>query len=115
MVCVVGAAGRSRARFCGWCHVAEYGQVYGVHAIRADEISATAMLCSTLKKAETYAAQLSSDPGVLAAAVTRFVVDEQGRRTAMSLFVGGKRQEVPWISNDRQVLANGWSPNHQLK
>lgn len=91
------------------------GQIYGVHAIKADEISATAMLCSTLAKAEAYATQLSTDPGVIAAAVTRYMVDEQGRRTAIALYVDGKRQEVPWISNDRQVLANGWSPSHGVK
>ncbi|GAA5175090.1 hypothetical protein GCM10023321_80390 [Pseudonocardia eucalypti] len=93
----------------------QYGQVYGVHAIKADEISATAMLCSTLKKAEGYAKELSTDPGVLAAAVTRYIVDEQGRRTAVVLYVDGKAQNVPWISNDRRVLANGWSPNHGVK
>lgn len=93
----------------------QYGQIYGVHAIRPEEISATAMLCSTLKKAETYAAELSTDPGVIAAAVTRFVVDEHGRRTAISLFVRGKKQQVGHISDDRKVLANGWSPNHGVK
>ncbi|GAA5176209.1 hypothetical protein GCM10023321_84010 [Pseudonocardia eucalypti] len=85
----------------------QYGQIYGVHAVRANEISATAMLCSTLSKAEKYAAELSTDPGVLAAAVTRYVVDEQGRRTAVSLYVDGRKQEVGYISDDRRVWANG--------
>lgn len=87
--------------------------VFGVHAVKAHEISATVLLCSTLQQAEAYAAELSNDPGVLGAAVTRYVVDQQGRRTAVALFVAGQRQDVPWISNDRRVLANGWNTDHR--
>lgn len=86
------------------------GRVYGVHAIKPHEVSATAMLCSTVAKAEKYAKDLSTDPGVLAAAVTRYVIDEQGHRTAVALYVNGRKQEVGYISDDRRVWANGRKP-----
>lgn len=86
------------------------GQVYGVHTVRADEVSATACIWSTLKRAEGHAQALSGDPGVLGAAVTRFLVDQPGVRTAVSLWVAGQRQEAPYISNDRRVWANGLMP-----
>ncbi|GAA5168094.1 hypothetical protein GCM10023321_61700 [Pseudonocardia eucalypti] len=90
-------------------------EVFGVHAIRSEEIAATALLCSTLRKAEQYAEDLSTDPGVLGAAITKYVLDQQGHRTAVALFVSGRRQAVPWISDDRAVLANGWPPNRAVK
>lgn len=83
------------------------GEVYGVHAIRPQEISATALLCSTVAKAERYAKELSADPGVLGAAVTRYTVDEQGHRTAVALYVNGVKQHVPYVSDDRRLWANG--------
>lgn len=91
------------------------GEVFGVHAVRSEEIAATALLCSTLRMAERYAMDLSTDPGVLGAAVTTYVVDHQGLRTAVALFVNGQRQTVPWISDDRSVLANGWPPDRAAK
>jgi len=57
--------------------------------------------------AERYAAELSTDPGVLAAGITRFVVDELGTRRAIALYVTGIRQQVPYVSDDRIVHANG--------
>ncbi|GAA5154284.1 hypothetical protein GCM10023321_25840 [Pseudonocardia eucalypti] len=81
--------------------------VYAVHAVRPQEISAITLISFNLKKAEEYAATLSTDPGVLAGAVTRLVVDALGHRTAVALYVAGVRQEVPWISNDRRIAANG--------
>jgi hypothetical protein len=61
--------------------------VYAVHAVRPEEICATALLTSSLAAAEQYAATLSCDPGVLAGAVTRFTVDSprQGLRTIRSV------------------------------
>ena len=45
--------------------------MYAVHAVRPHEITATELLCSSLDGARDYAAVLSTDPGVLAAVVTR--------------------------------------------
>lgn len=81
--------------------------VYGVHAVRAEEISTTAWVASSLAPAERYAEVLSSDPGVLAAAVTRFELDVHGCRTAVALYVAGVRQQLPHISDDRRFPANG--------
>jgi hypothetical protein len=81
--------------------------VYAVHAVRPAEISATVLVTSAQAAAEQYAATLSRDPGVLAGAVTRFTLDAPGRRTAIALYVGGERQHAPYVSDDRQVLANG--------
>lgn len=81
--------------------------VYGVHSATAAEVCATAALWSTLSRAEAHAKDLSTDPGVLGAAVTRFVINEPGHRTAVALYVNGKRQEAPYVSDDRRLWANG--------
>lgn len=81
--------------------------VYGVHAVRAREICATQYVTLSLKAAEEYAAVVSKDPGVLAAAVTRFVMDTEGQCRATAMYVSGERQQVPHCSDDRRVLANG--------
>lgn len=81
--------------------------VYAVHVVRAHEIAATQLVCRGLGAAEEHARVLSADPGVLGSAVTRFVLDEAGRRTAVALYVAGERQAVPYVSDDRQVYANG--------
>ncbi|WP_156935401.1 hypothetical protein [Pseudonocardia spinosispora] len=81
--------------------------VYAVHAVRAEEISTTALVTSSLPPAERYAEVLSSDPGVLAAGVTRFELDVTGRRTAVALYVAGARQQAPYVSDDRRIYANG--------
>jgi hypothetical protein len=49
--------------------VAERVVVYGVHAVRADEVRATEVVFSDEEAACEHAAQLSGDPGVLGAAV----------------------------------------------
>lgn len=81
--------------------------VYAVHTVHAEEIAATALVTFDLDTAEKYAAAVSDDPGVLAGAVTRFVVDGIGVRTAVALYVRGQRQDAPYVSDDRRVLANG--------
>lgn len=48
--------------------------VYAVHAVRAEEICSTEVLFTAQERAEEYAADLSTDPGVLAGVVTEFVV-----------------------------------------
>ena len=82
-------------------------EIWAVHAVRPHEISATELICSTKDRAEQYAATVSIDPGVLAGAVTYFLVDTPGRRTAVALYIKGKRQEMPHCSDDRRISANG--------
>lgn len=81
--------------------------VYGVHAVRADEISRTELVTSSLPPAERYAEVLSNDPGVLAAGVTRFELDLAGHRSAVAFYVTGTRQQMPYVSDDRRLHANG--------
>jgi hypothetical protein len=88
--------------------------VYAVHAIRPDEICATEVIWTTKDRAEAYAKELSTDPGVLAGAMTRFVLNSPGERTLVALFVKGERQQVPHLSDDRQIAANGWIRNRSL-
>lgn len=81
--------------------------LYGVHAVRARDICATQFVTGRVAAAEKYAKVMSTDPGVLAAAVTRYVMETEGQHRAEALYVNGERQEMPYISNDRRVLANG--------
>jgi len=81
--------------------------IYAVHAVRPEEMSTTTLVTSSPKPAEQYAATLSQDPGVLAAGVTRFELDVTGLRTAVARYVTGTRQHTPYVSDDRQVYANG--------
>ena len=81
-------------------------EVYGVHVIRSEEIQATDVIFTLLAAAEEHAKVVSRDTGVLAAAVTTYVLDELGRRTPTALFVAGKRQERPYISDNREIWAN---------
>jgi len=82
-------------------------EIFAVHAVRRAEVRPTELICGSLTMAETYAAALSTDPGVLAAGITRFVVDELGTRRAIALYVAGVRQQVPYVSDDRAIHANG--------
>jgi hypothetical protein len=84
--------------------------VYGLHSVKADEVMATEIICSVLGEAEEYARMVSGDPGVLAAAVTCYQVDAPGRRSAVALYVQGRRQQVPYVSDDRRISANSRGP-----
>jgi len=77
--------------------------VWTVHTVQPDEVRPTVLICSYITAAEDYAAAHSSDEGVLAAAVTSFVLDQLGSRRAVSLWVAGERQAVPYVSNDRRI------------
>lgn len=57
---------------------------------------------------------MSTDPEVLAGAVTRYVLNSPGLRSPESLFVKGQRQQVPHLSDDREVAANGYLKNRGL-
>lgn len=81
--------------------------MFGVHAVRPREICATQYLTTDQADAERYAQAMSGDEGVLAAAVTRYVVGALGHTRAAALFVDGVRQRVPYVSDDRRINANG--------
>ncbi|MBV9315372.1 MAG: hypothetical protein JO100_16950 [Pseudonocardia sp.] len=77
--------------------------IYTVHAVRPAEVGPIVLATQSRKAAEDHAAELSNDPGVLAAQVTQFVLNQPGTRSAVALFVAGQRQQVPYVSNDRSV------------
>jgi len=82
-------------------------EVFAVHAVRPAEVRPTELICRSLADAEHHASELSTDPGVLAAGITRFVVDELGTRRALALYVDGVKQQVPYVSDSRTIHANG--------
>jgi len=86
--------------------------VYGVHVIRCDEVAPVDVIFTSLGVAERRARIRSGETGVLGGAVTRFVVNELGQHTPTALFVAGKRQEVPHISDDRHIWANTVMPRY---
>jgi hypothetical protein len=77
--------------------------VFGVHVVRPNEVGPTKLICTVLVEADRWAADLSQDEGVLGAAVTRFGLDQPGIRSPVSLWVGGKRQQVPYVSDCRGI------------
>jgi hypothetical protein len=81
--------------------------VYGVHAVKPREVCATQFVTAHVAVAERYAETVSQYPGVLAAAVTRYVMEAQGQHRAEALYVQGVRQEVPYVSDDRRVTTSG--------
>lgn len=89
--------------------------VYAVHAVRPEEICATEVIFNSPDKAEDYARSVSTDPGVLAGAVTRYRLNSPGERKPVALFVKGDRQQVPHLSDDRQVAANGYVMSRTLR
>ena len=80
--------------------------VYAVHAVKPQEVCATDVIFTSPTVADEYARDVSTDPGVLAGAVTRYVLDSPGERHPESLFVKGERQQVAHLSDDREVAAN---------
>jgi hypothetical protein len=82
-------------------------EIFAVHAVRATEVRPTEFLCEQLTDAERYAADRSNDPDVLAAGVTRFLLNEFGARRPLALYVDGVRQQVPYVSDDRMIHAGG--------
>ena len=73
--------------------------VYGIHAVRPREVCATQFITADVT-----------------AAVTRYIMDCEGREQAQALYVVGTRQEASHISDDRRIYANGhgtasaWAP-----
>jgi hypothetical protein len=89
--------------------------VHGVHAVRPREICATQFISATLAAAEKYAQVMSTDPDILAAAVTSYVMEAEGRRSPEALYVAGKRQQMPYVSDGRRITANGHGAARYLK
>lgn len=89
--------------------------VYAVHAVRPEEICATEVIFTSSDRADEYASAVSTDPGVLAGAVTRYVLDRPGERHPESLYVKGRRQEVAHLSDDRATAANGYLRHPTLR
>lgn len=88
--------------------------VYAVHAVKPAEICATEVVFTEKDKADAWAREVSTDPDVLAGAVTRYVLNSPGERTPVALFVAGQRQDVPHLSDDRRIAANGWVQSPSL-
>jgi hypothetical protein len=63
--------------------------VYVVHAVRPNVVGPTLRVSDDLPDAERWAAELSTDPDVLAVQVIRFGVGHPGSRKPISLFVVG--------------------------
>ncbi len=81
--------------------------VWTVHATLPAEVRPTDTVFSNWPAALEHAKAMSRDSGVLAASVVRFTVDELGTRTGMAMFVHGRRQQVPYVSDCRSLYANG--------
>ncbi|WP_169747875.1 hypothetical protein [Pseudonocardia acaciae] len=81
--------------------------VFAVHAVHPRQIRGTDTVWTAEDDAEERASKVSTDPDVLAAAVTRFTLNTPGERHPAALYVDGVRQRLPHISDDRRVLANG--------
>lgn len=89
--------------------------VYAVHAVKPEEICATEVVFTSAEKADEWAIAVSTDPEVLAGAVTRYTLDAPGERHPESLFVKGERQAVAHLSDDREVAANGYLRHPTLR
>lgn len=89
--------------------------VYAVHAVRPEEICATEVVFTSPSRADDWAREVSTDPEVLAGAVTRYTLDQPGERHPESLFVKGQRQGVAHLSDDRTVAANGYLTHPSLR
>lgn len=90
-------------------------RVYAVHAVLPDENCATEVIWTAQSDAEKWACELSTDPGVLAGAVTWLVLNSPGERHPVALYVRGKRQQVPHLSDDRRIGANGHVQHPSLR
>jgi hypothetical protein len=81
--------------------------VYGVHAVRTHEITATDVVYRSQAAAESWAIHVSRYPDVLASGVTRYLLDSPGHRTPVALFVRGERQALPYVTDDQPVFIKG--------
>jgi len=82
--------------------------IWGVHLARRDAtrqliVGPTVMVCSNEPLAQQEAFERSKDAQVLAASVTRYILDRTGDHKRVSLYVEGKRQLRPYCTD---------GPNH---
>jgi hypothetical protein len=82
-------------------------RVWAVHATLQDEVRPTEVIFTDEETACAHARAMSKDTEVLAASVVRFTLDELGARRGVAMFVQGKRQMVPYVSDCRSVYAGG--------
>jgi hypothetical protein len=81
--------------------------VWAVHVTLVNEVRPTDSAFGTEQAACTHAREMSKDAEVLAASVVRFTLDELGTRKGVAMFVEGKRQLVPYVSDCRSIHAGG--------
>ena len=82
-------------------------RVWAVHTTLPNEVRPTDAVFGTEEATATHARAMSTDTEVLAASVVRFTVDEVGTRRGVAMFVDGRRQLVPYVSDCRGLYANG--------
>ena len=81
--------------------------VWAVHVTLANEVRPTDAVFGREQAACSHAREMSKDTEVLAASVVRFTVDELGTRSGVAMFVQGKRQFVPYVSDCRAIYSGG--------
>ncbi len=81
--------------------------VFAVHATLANEVRPTQAIFTAENEACSYAEAVSRDDGVLAASVVRFALDQLGTRSGVAMFVHGKRQAFPYVSDCRGIYGGG--------
>jgi hypothetical protein len=81
--------------------------VWAVHVTLVNEVRPTDSAFGTEQAACAHAREMSKDVEVLAASVVRFILDELGTRKGVAMFVEGKRQMVPYVSDCRSIYAGG--------
>jgi hypothetical protein len=81
--------------------------VWAVHVTLVNEVRPTDAVFGTEEAAGIHARAMSQDIEVLAASVVRFTLDELGTRKGVAMYVDGKRQLVPYVSDCRGIYAGG--------
>jgi hypothetical protein len=81
--------------------------VWAVHVTLVNEVRPTEAVFGREQAACAHAREISQDTEVLAASVVRFTIDELGTRRGVAMFVEGKRQLVPYVSDCRRIYPGG--------
>jgi hypothetical protein len=81
--------------------------VWAVHVTLVNEVRPTDAVFGGEQAACAHARAMSKDTEVLAASVVRFTIDELGTRKGVAMFVEGKRQLVPYVSDCRSIYPGG--------
>lgn len=80
--------------------------VWAVHTVRPRATGRIEILFDNYETARMRAAAWSREVGVLAAWITKFTVNELGTRKGAAMFVDGREQRVPHVSDTRDVSIN---------